>query len=428
MLNASFRSDGTSAWRPENDQWQNFYSVGAAWEVTKEGFMQNQKIFDFLKLKASWGILGVQNTYGFDYPAYPALQTGNTAVFGNLIVPAYSTAYNVDPNLHWETVNASEVGVEFNTLKNKLHVEAVYYYKKTEDLLSLVPDGNNRQRLSNIGSLTNKGFEFSASYRHAFNKDLVLTVSGNFTTFDHMVGDIAFKLAASEQLPNQTEKGYPIGYFYGFVVEGLYQSYADKLKSPPVVGYEYGPGDFKYKDVNGDGRIDEADRTMIGNPTPDFMYGGSINLAYKGLDLSVDLNGVYGNEVYRYWASSENQFTTFNFAKFQMNRWTGPGTSNWDPIIASTHRINQRPSTYGVEDGSYLRLRNIQVGYNFSGSWLAKAKMKSLRLFVNAQNLITWKNNSGYTPEYGGSPTQFGIDNGNGPVPMVVTGGVNVNF
>jgi TonB-linked SusC/RagA family outer membrane protein len=428
MLNASFRQDGSSAWRPENDQWQSFYSVGAAWEATKEGFMQNQKIFDYLKVKASWGVLGVQNTYGFAYPAYPALQTGNTAVFGEVIAPAYSLAYNVDPNLRWESVNAIDAGVEFNMLQNRLHVEATYYSKTTEDLLSLVPDGNNRQRLSNIGTLYNKGVELAASYTHSFNKDLTLTVGGNITTFSNEMGDIAFKLTASEERPNQTEAGYPIGYFYGYVVEGIYQSYADKLASPTVVGYEYGPGDFKYKDINGDGKIDATDRTMIGNPTADFIYGANLNLTYKNFDFSVDLNGSYGNEIYRYWGSSELPFTVFNYPKFKMNRWRGEGTSNWDPIIASNRAINRLPSTYGIEDGSYIRLRNIQIGYNFSPQALAKAKIKSFRVFVNAQNLKTWKNNSGYTPEYGGSPTSFGIDNGNGPLPMVVTGGINVNF
>lgn len=428
MLNASFRKDGSSAWRPENQQWQDFYSVGAAWDISKEKFFDQQNVFDFMKLKASWGVLGVQNTYGFDYPAYPALQTGNTAVFGDLIAPAYSLAYNVDPNLRWESVDAKEVGLEFNMLKNRLHVEAAYYDKTTNDLLSLVPDGNNRQRLSNIGTLRNKGFEFVASYNHTFNKDLSLSVSGNLTTFSNKMGDIAFKLAASEERPNQTEVGFPIGYFYGYVVEGLYQSYADKLKSPPVVGYEYGPGDFKYKDVNGDGKIDATDRTMIGNPTPDFMYGASINLKYKGFDLNVDLNGVYGNEIYRYWGSSELPFTTFNYPSFKLNRWRGEGTSNWDPILGANRAINRLPSTYGIEDGSYLRLRNIQIGYNFSPALLAKAKIKSLRIFANAQNLKTWKRNSGYTPEYGGSPTSFGIDNGNSPMPYVITGGINVNF
>ena len=236
------------------------------------------------------------------------------------------------------------------------------------------------------------------------------------------------KLAASEERPNQTEAGYPIGYFYGYVVEGIYQSYAEKLSSPTVVGYDYGPGDFKYKDVNGDGKIDASDRTMIGNPTPDFIYGLSFSLNYKGFDFGVDLNGVYGNEVYRFWGSSELPFTKFNYGAFKLNRWTGEGTSNWDPILGDNHVINRLPSSYGIEDGSYIRLRNIQAGYNFDPQMIKKIYAKSLRIFANVQNLKTFKRNSGYTPEFGGSATSFGIDNGNGPVPLVFTAGINVNF
>jgi hypothetical protein len=235
------------------------------------------------------------------------------------------------------------------------------------------------------------------------------------------------KLTSGEERPSVTETGFPIGYFYGYVVEGVYQSYADKLGSPTVVGYDYQPGDLKYKDINGDGKIDANDRTKIGNPTPDFMYGLSVNFKYKNFDAGIDFQGVYGNEIYRYWGSSELPFTRFNYPTFRLNRWTGEGTSNWEPAVSS-RPINRLPSTYGVEDGSFLRIRNLQIGYNISPDALRKAKIKSFRIFANAQNLKTWKRNSGYTPEFGGSPTQFGIDNGNGPIPVVFTGGINVNF
>ncbi len=428
ILNASFRRDAASQISPLNRS-QNFYSVGAAWEVTKESFMSNQKFFDFLKIKASWGILGVDNTFGFNYPYYPALQTGNSAVFGNNVVPAYSLAYDPQRNLKWEEINAKEVGFEFYALKNRLHVEAAYYDKKTNDVMALISTGSGRPRLDNIGNIRNNGVEVAAGWTQQISKDLTFSVNGNITTINNKVlflGDQ--KLAASEERPNQTEAGYPIGYFYGYVVEGLYQTYAEKLASPTVVGYNYGPGDFKYKDVNGDGKIDASDRTLIGNPTPDFIYGLSLSLNYKGFDVGVDMNGVYGNEIYRFWGSSELPFTKFNYPAFKLNRWTGEGTSNWDPILGDNHVINRLPSTYGIEDGSYFRLRNIQAGYNFESQLIKKIYAKSLRIFANVQNLKTFKRNSGYTPEFGGSATSFGIDNGNGPVPMVFTAGINVNF
>lgn len=428
LVNGSFRRDGSSQISPSN-QWKNFYSVGAAWEITKEKFMAKQTLFDFVKLKASWGVLGVQNTYGYDYPYYPALQTGNTAVFGNTIAPAYSLSYEPNRNLTWEVVDAKEVGVELSAFKNRLHVEAAFYDKLTKDVMTIVPTGAGRQRLDNVGSVTNKGFEISADWKQNISKDLSVTVSGNFTTFKNNVVSLGGnKLNASEERPNQTEAGQPIGYFYGYVVEGIYQSYAEKLSSPVVVGYQYGPGDLKYKDVNGDGKIDASDRTIIGNPTPDFAYGGSVSVNYKGFDVGLDFNGVYGNEIYRYWGSSELPFTKFNYPAFKLNRWTAAGTSNWDPILGDNHPINRLPSTYGIEDGSYFRLRNIQIGYNVSSALLKRAHISSFRIFANVQNLKTFKNNSGYTPEFGGTATSFGIDNGNGPIPKIFTAGINVNF
>jgi hypothetical protein len=192
---------------------------------------------------------------------------------------------------------------------------------------------------------------------------------------------------------------------------------------------EYGPGDLKFKDLNGDDIIDSKDRTMIGNPTPDFMYGLSLGLNFKGFDLGVDLQGVVGNEIYRYWGTSELTFAPFNYPEWKLGRWHGEGTSNWVPQVNNTHNINSKGlSTFGIESGSYLRIRNIQLGYNFSTKILQKADIKTFRLFVSGQNIKTFKDNYGYTPDFGGSATSFGIDNGDGPVPAIYTVGLNVTF
>lgn len=427
-LNASFRRDGSSQISPDQ-RWQNYYSVGAAWEVTREDFFQNQKIFDFLKVKGSWGVLGSQNVPGGNpYPFYPGLIQGNTAVFGSTIAPAYSQAYIPDRNLRWESVEGWEAGFEANMLRNRLHVEAVYYFKKTRDILAFQRvTGSPQPTLTNVGIMQNQGVELSASWTQQFSRDFKLVFSGNFTTYNNKVVK-ADEIPASEERPNRTISGQPIGYFYGYIVEGVYQSYADKLKSPAVIGYDYGPGDLKYKDINGDGVINTDDRTLIGNPTPDFAYGFSITGNYKRFEFGIDFQGVYGNEVYRYWGSSELPFTQFNYPQFRMNRWTGPGTSNWEPAMTATKPINRLPSTYGIEDGSYFRIRNINIGYNFAMSSAPNAVVKGIRVFANVQNLKTWARNSGYTPEFGGTTTSFGIDDGNGPMPLVATGGVNINF
>lgn len=429
MVNLSYRRDVSSAWRQDlNKQGDDFYSAGVAWEVSNEDFFSKQKIFDYLKIKASYGKLGVQNTYGFDYPAYPTL-SAQYAIFGNVSVPVYSQNYLSDPNLHWEKVFGKEIGFEFSMLKRKLSGEFVYYRKDTKDLLALINAGGGYQTLTNFGDMRNRGIEATLSYNWDVRKDLNVSVSGNITTFDNLFLNSPFTSNPDEQFPNRTVAGYPIGYFWGYVVEGVFQSYADVLKSPVQnLGNVYGPGDLKYKDINGDGKITTDDRTMIGNPTPDFTYGGNVTVRYKNFDLGIDVQGVYGNEVYRYWGSSELPYTKWNYPAFKLNRWHGEGTSNWDPILGDDHSTNRLPSTYGIEDGSYFRIRNLQLGYNFDATLLKKAKIKSLRVFVNFQNLKTWKKNSGYSPEFGGSPTSFGIDVGNNPIPSIFTGGINVNF
>lgn len=426
-LNASYRRDASSQISPFN-RGKSFYSVGAAWEVTRESFMSTMKAINFLKLKASWGILGGQNTQGRPYPYYPGLITNNTAVFGTVLAPAYTLEYEPRRDLTWESIEATEFGIESDLLGNRLHVELGYYNRSTKDIMAFVNDGSGRRRLDNVGKVSNKGFEGLASWRQVLNRNLSFTVSANITTITNKVLELGGdKIPAGEERPNQTEAGSPIGYFYGYVVEGVYQSYAEKLASPKVIGYTYGPGDLKYKDLNGDGVIDTKDRTQIGNPTPDFMYGTSLALTYRNFEFSADFQGVYGNEVYRYWGSSELPFTQFNFGSFRNNRWNGPGTSNFEPAVGTTRTINRLPSTYGIEDGSYVRLRNVQVAFNTKPA-LLRGVVKNLRVFVNAQNIKTWKRNSGYTAEFGGDALSFGIDNGNGPLPAVYTAGVNLTF
>lgn len=441
FLNASYRDDGSSQ-IPEANRHQSFWAVGAAWELTKEAFMQNVKAINFLKLKASVGVLGNQSTYGLstNYTGFPGLQTGINAPFGTILVAGALPKYNPNPNLKWETVNSSEVGVELNALSNRLHFEANYYSKVTKDMMTYVdlsslglPD-----KLENGGKIKNWGEEFSATWTQKFNEQLSINVGANITFMKNKV------LSVAEDLPNgyitrgfanngsaeaRTIEGYPIGAFWGYVVEGLYQSNLDILNSPPASALgSYRPGDFKFKDTNGDGVIDAKDRVMIGNPSPDFIYGGSVTVNYKRFSLGVDFGGVYGNEVFRVWGSLESPFQRVNYAAFKTERWHGAGTSNWEPIISQGDRFNYNGSTYNIEDGSYFRIRNLQLGYNFNPQLLAKLKVKNLRLFANVQNLKTWKHNEGYTSEFGGDATGFGFDFAGGAIPRVTTFGLNVTF
>ena len=423
-LNASFRRDGSSEISPSH-RYQNFWAVGGSWYLTQEGFMQGQTLFDNLKLKASVGQLGNQYT-GVHYPYYPNYEAGSSAVFGSNIVPAYVLAYKNNPNLKWETVDAYEGGVEMDLLHNRLHFEANYYDKRTKDLLTFVEDNGKNRFYMNSGSIKSSGFEFLATWNQSVNKDMSYSISGNLTTMNNKVLGVwkdGYKYYDGNSV---TEAGNPIGYFYGYQVEGVYQSYADKLASPVNTLGDYGPGDLKFKDVNGDNKINSDDRVKIGNPTPDFTYGFSGTLNYKGFDLVVDFQGVYGNEVWRSWGNGAS-FAVFNYRDARLGRWTGAGTSNWEPKVGND-AINNLPSSYMIEDGSYIRLRNVQLGYNFNHKSLSKLGISSLRFYVSGQNLVTWKHNSGFTPEAGGSATQFGVDNGGYPVPAVTTAGLNITF
>lgn len=425
MLNASFRRDGSSEISPAN-RYDNFWAVGAAWELGKETFMQEQQIFDYFKVKASIGKLGNQYN-AVHYPYYPGYVPGATAVFGELIVPAYVLAYRNNPELKWETVNSYEGGIEFDVLSRRLHFEANYYSRKTKDLLAFVTEGSTRFYI-NSGSIESKGFEFMSTWSHTLKNGLSYSLSGNLTTIDNKVLSVFKPGYRIDQGQSITEEGYPIAYFYGYVHDGLYQSYADKLGSPDASSLgDYAPGDIKFKDLNGDGKIDDKDRTLIGNPTPDFTYGFSASANYKGFDISADFQGVYGNEIWRAWGNG-NSFAQFNYRAARLERWRGEGTSNWEPRVSDLAAINRANSTYMIEDGSYIRLRNLQLGYTINPKVLAKAHITSFRIYVNGQNIKTWKNNSGFSPEAGGNALAFGIDGGGYPLPAIYSFGFNVSF
>ncbi|MCW3110483.1 MAG: TonB-dependent receptor [Segetibacter sp.] len=435
-LNGSFRRDGSSIISP-SARYQNFYAVGAAWELTREKFMSNQNLFDYFKIKGSWGVLGNQNTYNYNYPYYPGLVSGAGAVFGSNVFPVYSQAYLPDPNLKWETVDSKEAGFEFNSFKNRLHFEAVYYNKRTDGLLAIVPGASGQPNgLRNQGSISNQGFEFTAGWTQTVAHDFTLNVNANLATIKNQVLSLSTKgyalyPAGTEVAPTKVAEGLPVSAFYGFIQEGIYQTQDEINKSPKVNtgGWTPKPGDQKFKDLDGNNIIDDNDKTLIGNPTPKFTYGGSVSLGYKGLDLGITINGVSGNQIYREWGVSEHLFNQYNYPASQLNRWHGPGTSNTVPILGTTRDINFKGlSTLGIESGSYWRIRNLQLGYNFRQLALSKAHIKALRIFVNAQNLKTFKHNSGYTPEFGGSAINFGLDTGGGAIPVVFTGGINVTF
>lgn len=433
LLNASFRRDGSSAFFANGNAWKNFGAIGAGWVVSDENFMKNSSAIDYLKLKGSWGLLGNQFTDPkYRYPLYSLLNS-TPGIFGENIISGYSAAYLIDPNLHWETIRAFETGLELNTFKNRLHFEANYYDKRTKDVivqkpglaLAGIPPG-----IFNAGTISNKGFEFLAAWTQNINNDWSFSLSANLTTIKNKVislADNGFQLITNNSV---SQAGAPIGSFYGYTADGVYQS-DEEIGNTTILGNKPKLGDIKYKDISGadgkpDGIIDTKDRTIIGNPTPKGTYGASFSLKFKGLDFSTDVMGVYGNQIFRAW--DRVTYTVPNYSAMALDRWHGPGTSNTVPILANTRSNNFLPSTFNLESGSFFRIRNMQLGYNFSSRTLSNARIKSLRLYINAQNLKTFKHNTGFSPEVGGSAIEFGVDRGTYPLPASYSFGVNVSF
>lgn len=424
MLNGSLRRDGSSYLAPGN-RFDTFWSVGAAWEVSKEEFLAGNNVINYLKLKGSYGDLGNQYVAGRRYYGYPVLQEGGTGVFNGNLYPAFVPEFRINPDLGWEHLKSYEFGFESRLLNRKLTLDGVYYNKKSVGLL-------NRDEIVsafylNAGSIEAKGFEFSAAWNDRITDDFKYFISGNLTTTKTKV----LKTLSDDYQgffgPSVYMEGQPVGSFYGYVVDGIYQSYADILGSPASTIGDLAPGDFKYKDINGDGAITPADRTVIGNPTPDFMYGFSVGFDYKRFYANADFNGVYGNEVFRNWGNG-NSFAPFNYREERLDRWTGPGTSNWEPRSYSASAYNRENSTYMIEDGSYFRIRNIQVGYNFDRDVVSGIMLQGLKLYVNIQNLKTWDHVNGFTPEFGGSATEFGVNNSGYPNPRVFSFGLDATF
>lgn len=293
LLNASFRRDGSSVFYKTGNTWDNFYSFGAGWVMTEEKFMQNQNVINFLKLKGSWGVLGSQNT-GSSYPAYATIVSSGSAVFGDNIIAGKGPNKLISPTLGWERNYSWEVGFDMHMFNDRLQLSPVYYNKTTKDMLTSIPGiAGTVPGLQNVGEIRNRGFELSASWNDKIGEDWRYGLGANLSTIDNKVLSLVNKDYNIISGPSRVSEGYPIGYFYGYKVEGVYQNEDDIRFSPINSVGSVTPGDLKFADVDGNGKITDNDRTMIGNPTPDFTYGFNVNLGWKNLDLTVDMMGVY---------------------------------------------------------------------------------------------------------------------------------------
>jgi len=442
LINASLRADGSSKFTGD-ERWGNFPSIGVGWVISDESFMENQKLFNNLKFRGSWGRIGNASVPSNISVLRVAQDPYLTAVFGGNLATGASINSVVPPTTFWEKGEGTDIGLEATILGNKMFIEVDYYKKKTIDAIFDIPilssvGTSSGTIIGNQATFQNQGWEFTATWRDKINEMISYTISGNFSTNDNKVLEVTTgsnpiygggAAATGGQLATRTVVGQPIGQFYGYQVIGVFQSSAEVAS---YVQPNAKPGDFKFADLSGaagkpDGKIDGNDRIALGNPNPKYYYGLNTNWAYKQFDLTLDFQGVAGVEVYN--ANLGLRFGNENWTKdFFDNRWHGQGTSNSYPSANIGGGDNYRPNSFYVEDGSYFRVRNLQLGYTLPTAMTNRWYMKKLRVYANAQNAFNFFSYRGFTPEIGGTPINAGIDANVYPIFATYNFGVNVTF
>lgn len=427
LLNATVRRDGSSKFAPEN-RWGTFGSIGVGWVISDEGLFENVEKINFLKLRAAWGKIGNSNGVA-DNLYLPGISNASTAIFGDNVYTAIQASYIPDPNLHWEVVRGIDLGLELRALDNRFNTEINVYDRTTTDILTQLPIPNDsRFFFTNLGKITNRGVEVTAGWNERIGKDFNYGISSNFSYNKNVVNSIGdninFQILGNGGA-NKTETNKSIGYFYGYRQTGIYQTTADLGKMPSLSNSL--PGDIAYADLNGDGIISPDDRTYLGTPFPPYSFGSSLNLGYKGLDFLIEGQGVAGNKIYT--QRRTYAFAPLNYESNRLNAWTAPGSTNIEPILDNSRGNNYLFSSYYLEPGDYFRIRTIQLGYNFNKDWLARTFIKQARVYVSGQNVKTWSQVTGYSPEAPiGSILGGGADNGIYPVPATYTLGINLTF
>lgn len=438
ILTATFRSDGSSKFS-SNTRYATFPSFALGWNVSQEKFLQNVKWLNKLKIRASWGKLGNDKIPYWD--RYARVESNILAIFGTNGDPNTGATYGINgnPDLKWEVTTQTDIGLEFSLFDSRLTAEFDYYNKQTDDILILlsVPgyfgNGSGAKVRFNAASVVNRGFEFNLGWRDQIGKlkynigvlgttihNEVLKIGGISGVDDALIGGYL-----GNGIPvTRSVVGLPIGSFYGYQTDGVFQSQAE-LDAYPHDG-QAGVGDLRFVDVNSDGKIDGRDRTNIGSPIPTFIFGFNFGIEIIGFDLSVNVQGQTGNKIFN--AKEVVRPDPYNFESHVLNRWTGPGTSNTEPR-ASFGGYNYTPSDHFIQDGSFIRIRNLVLGYTLPVAWSAKISMQKLRVYVKADNLYTWTKFTGYTPEIGsGDVLSAGIDYGIYPITAVYSVGINLNF
>jgi TonB-linked SusC/RagA family outer membrane protein len=440
LVSAILRRDGSSRFGP-NNRWGWFPAVSGAWVFSDEAFWK-VKFINFAKLRASYGISGNDQIPNF---AYRALLNGEGVyVLDDLITNGIAIGRAANPDLKWESTRQFNVGVDLSILQD-FSVVLNYFVKNTNDLLfqpevsavigTYGPGGF--PPFVNAGDVQNRGLELELGYGTNPLNPWVFNASFNMTQLTNEVKRVpdgvdfipGAQFGVGGNIATRFQENFPIGYFIGFETDGIFQT-QQEIDDSPVKQEGAQPGDLRFVDQNGDGVInfsDDSDRVMLGSPIPNFTFGLNLNLRYKGFDLSTNLFAAVGQEIIRNY---ERQQPFANQLDYVINRWTGPGSSNEIPRVTTGLTRNTVFSDFFVENGSFLRIRNVQFGYTFPRKWMENVKVRSLRVYVSVNNLFTLTGYQGYDPDIGnfGGPLSAGVDYGFYPQARTIMGGFNLKF
>ena len=456
LLGASVRRDGSSKFAPGH-KWGTFPAVSAGWRISEEGFMKSIAAISELKIRGSYGQTGY-NSIG-DYEWYPLVRASNTLYpFGNKTQAGSYFDKLGNSNLSWEVTNMTNIGMDLSLFNNKINLTTEYYVRETNGLLLNVPTavsiGYSQSPLANVGSMRNKGFELSAGYTQT-GRDFNWNLTGMLDVTRNQVLSLATPSATINAGSNadfggtditRTEAGHPIQSFFGYVVDGIFQS-DEEVKAANAKAVAGGKGSFyqndktaagdiRFKDLNGDGVINGDDRKYLGSYIPKFSYGLNFNGSYKGFDFTLFFQGVQGNKVYNGTkVIGQGMLRLFNASTDVLNAWTPQNTNTDVPrAVSGDPNNNSRTSDRFIEDGSYLRLKNFSIGYTIPADKIGKltgSVLSKARIYVSSQNLLTFTKYTGYDPEvsskYGNLLTN-GIDYGQYPQARTLTVGVNLGF
>lgn len=454
MIQATIRRDGSSRFG-DNNRFAIFPSVSVGWNIKNEAFLQDKADWlSNLKLRASWGKNGNDNIGDFAYTVLT--QAGNNYTLGSgaagneTIINGVKATGFANKDLKWEESSQWDVGIDAGFLNNSLLFAIDYYEKTTEGMLMTMPipdySGDNAP-MGNVGEMKNSGIEIELSYRKTFG-DLSFNVGGNVSYLKNELVNLGnetgyMNLDSHQGLGSivRAENGEAYPFFYGLQTAGIFQtaeevaahSYVDADGNTQLIQPNAVAGDVRFVDQNGDGVIDDKDRTKIGKATPDWTFGFNAGLEWKGIDFSMVWQGVAGNDVYD--ATRRTDISSANQPRWMLNRWTGPGSTNELPryTLNDTNGNWSKSSDLYIKDGSYLRLKNITLGYTLPVKWTSRAFIKKLRIYVSAENLLTFTKYDGFDPEISaasiGSMTgSMGIDKGVYPQARTFYFGANIAF